>query len=381
MSETNNPGDVPSDLPPEYAEAYRRGYESARTEPGEAVDPDATQVFTPFGHDEPAPAPVSDRFEPDVSRTGVTGPLFADEEPAASGYGPDLYAPPSPAPKHAGPVDEPTQAIPRSGMLDGMLSAGSDLQEHPRYEEEDGFETSLRSSSTNDDYEEYDAPQRRWFWPVMLVVVVLVFLGGAYLVGAWLSGAFSSAPTTNQTTTGSSSTDSGGSGGGGSKESAKAYTGQVSQADVSNASASCTAPQGQDASGNPVSYAAPNVLDGDPSTAWRCDGSGGGQTLTLNVVDGQKVDVVGMIPGYAKTDPTSGEDRYAQNDRITKVRWTWANDDSVVQTLDGSAGNRSMQQIKLPKAESGTITVEILETVAGPRHTTAISEIAVGNAG
>ena len=43
-------------------------------------------------------------------------------------------------------------------------------------------------------------------------------------------------------------------------------------------------PDSVDDTGNPVSYDAANLLAGDPSTAWR----------------------VGLIPGYAKTDPGSG---------------------------------------------------------------------------
>lgn len=45
-------------------------------------------------------------------------------------------------------------------------------------------------------------------------------------------------------------------------------------ASSASASASVTAPDGKDDTGNVVSYEVERLLDGDPSTAWRAKGTG-----------------------------------------------------------------------------------------------------------
>jgi hypothetical protein len=54
---------------------------------------------------------------------------------------------------------------------------------------------------------------------------------------------------------------------------------------ISNAraEASATAPDSVDDAGNPVGYDAANVLDGDPSTAWRVKGSGRGAVVAIRL--------------------------------------------------------------------------------------------------
>ena len=79
------------------------------------------------------------------------------------------------------------------------------------------------------------------------------------------------------------------------------------------------------------------MYDGDLTTAWRCNGDGVGQKMQLNLSDTVRIGELGIVPGYAKTDPRSGADRYAQNNRLTKVRWSFPDGTSVVQKLDGSA--------------------------------------------
>ncbi len=86
---------------------------------------------------------------------------------------------------------------------------------------------------------------------------------------------------------------------------------------------------------------------------------------------------VGLVPGYAKTDPRNGVDRYAENNRITRVRWTFSDGSSVVQRLDGSAGNRDLQTMRIKPAESDTVVLEVLRSVRGARNIMAVSEISV----
>ena len=134
------------------------------------------------------------------------------------------------------------------------------------------------------------------------------------------------------------------------------------------AGASCQAADAFDAGGNKVRYDPGNVYDEDMTTAWRCDGDGSGEKLTIDLADPTKIGEVGLIPGYAKTDPRSGVDRYAENDRIRKVRWVFDDGTAVEQTFDTSAKNRSMQSMRIPVTKADRVVVEILGAERGPQH-------------
>ena len=60
-----------------------------------------------------------------------------------------------------------------------------------------------------------------------------------------------------------------------------------------------------------------------------------GKKITLQLPGKTAIGEVGLIPGYAKTDEASGADRYAENNRVTRVRWT-IGDIVVDQRLNGS---------------------------------------------
>ena len=51
---------------------------------------------------------------------------------------------------------------------------------------------------------------------------------------------------------------------------------------------------------------------------------------------------VGLVPGYAKTDETNNADRFAENNRVKRVRWT-IGDTEVVQRMSGSPDDRNLQ--------------------------------------
>ncbi|WP_425491715.1 discoidin domain-containing protein [Nocardioides mesophilus] len=150
---------------------------------------------------------------------------------------------------------------------------------------------------------------------------------------------------------------------------------------VAGTSASCEADSSVDAAGNQIAYPPQNAVDQDTTTAWRCDGSGVGQTLTLTLGQGTRIGEVGLIPGYAKTDPRSGVDRYAENNRITRVRWRFDDGSSVEQRLDGTAANRSLQTLRIPVTTSGSVVLEVLDSTPGSRDTMAVSEVRIGTAG
>jgi hypothetical protein len=226
----------------------------------------------------------------------------------------------------------------------------------------------------------------RWFVPAVMAASALVLVGAAYAVGVALSGddepdkagpvtavrttepARSGSPS-DRPTSGATTTAPGG------------WDGPVTAVSVDAISADCTAPPSNDSAGRRVTYDPENAIDGKTQTAWRCAGTAVGQTLTLRLAGDTDIARVGLIPGYAKTDPASGVDRYAENNRITRVRWTLADGVTVVQRLDPDPTSRAMQLLRVPRTTTDTLTLEILEAARGQRNTTAISEIATFAAG
>jgi hypothetical protein len=138
--------------------------------------------------------------------------------------------------------------------------------------------------------------------------------------------------------------------------------------------ASSTAPSGTDAAGNPVTYAPSSVVDGNVETAWRTQGNGHEVTLTL-LFDGP-VDIVriGLIPGYAKTDPVTGVNRFTEDRIISEVRYLVPGLPSTTKQFRPTP----VPQFVSVSATARRITVEILHTTkSGGKNYTAISEIYV----
>jgi hypothetical protein len=159
-----------------------------------------------------------------------------------------------------------------------------------------------------------------------------------------------------------------------------AWKGPVQAVSIDAIAADCTAPPGSDSAGRKVTYVPQNATDDKSDTAWRCTGDAIGQKLILRLGGATDVAQVGLVPGYAKTDPESGADRYAENNRITRVRWTLGDGVTVVQRLDPDASSRAMQVLRVPRTTTDTVTLEILAVKHGPRDTTAISEISLSAA-
>lgn len=157
---------------------------------------------------------------------------------------------------------------------------------------------------------------------------------------------------------------------------AQAWDGPVAPVRIAHAHAGCTAPPGVDSAGNSVRYGADNAVDGVPDTAWRCPGSAHGVTMVLDLGHPVRIGEVGLIPGYAKTDPVSHLNRYSENNRITRVRWSIGGTD-VVQHLDGSPTMRGMHLLRIPPTTASSVRLQIQQVAPGPRHTTAISELRV----
>ena len=138
--------------------------------------------------------------------------------------------------------------------------------------------------------------------------------------------------------------------------------------------ASSTAPSSTDAAGHPVTYMPANVIDGEVGTAWRTPGDGHGETLTL--IFDNPIDLVriGLIPGYAKTDPESGVNRFTQNRVIRSVTYEIP---GVADTRKTFRAAPAPQFVRL-HATTSRVTVRIRETSEpGSADFTAISEIYV----
>lgn len=138
-----------------------------------------------------------------------------------------------------------------------------------------------------------------------------------------------------------------------------------------------TAPGSVDGAGNPVSFRAANLLDDDPRTGWRMPGDGTGSVITLTFDQPVTVTEVGLINGYAKTDPP--HDWYAGNRRIETVTWTFDDGTAVTQRLDRA---RKLQTVPVRAGPTTTIRLRLVAVTApgtGPdrRDFTAISDLQV----
>jgi hypothetical protein len=220
-----------------------------------------------------------------------------------------------------------------------------------------------------------------WFVPGVCAAVALILVLGAYVTGRVLPDS------ANAPGSGRAKDSSGAHPGSPSRPASSArptvpgsWAGALTSVSIGAVSAACTAPPAQDAAGHPVSYVPDNAIDGNPGTAWRCPGTAVGQKLTFRLASAVDVAEVGLIPGYAKTDPSSGVDRYAENNRITKVRWTLADGVSFVQRLDGDPHRRAVQLLRVPRTRTDTVVVEILAVRRGARNDTAISEVVIAAA-
>lgn len=150
-----------------------------------------------------------------------------------------------------------------------------------------------------------------------------------------------------------------------------------------SATASCTAPPGRDAAGTATSYDVALISDGDPSTAWRCPGDGSGVTIRLEFGRPVTVSSIAVIPGYAKTDPADGTDRYQQGRRLSGIKYDLGGR-NVDQQLDSAPTNREPQTVAVGGAPVTGLTLAITSSVPGvatnnqaPTENVAISELTI----
>ncbi len=135
-----------------------------------------------------------------------------------------------------------------------------------------------------------------------------------------------------------------------------------------------TAPDGHDAAGRPVSFRSMNLSDGRLDTAWRAAGDLTGRTIVLTFARPVTITSVGLVPGYAKNDPSTHEAWVTENRRIASVRWSAPGQPPVAQRFQPIPSIQSQAVHLTTRHLSVTITGI---TSPGSRDYTAISEIQV----
>ncbi|HET8561056.1 MAG TPA: hypothetical protein VFL69_11095, partial [Marmoricola sp.] len=312
--------------------------------------------------------------------------LFADEPE------PDDEAAPAAEPE---PEPEPEPARPAGAHADwsALAAEPEDLGTSPAQAWDSSTEYVVESG-----WDRYRGS--RWFVPSLLMLLVLVLLLGAYGVGRlFAAGVGDAAPTAAETARATVPASAPGEKVPGathhtakatsgptkkpttSAPSTRPWHGRVTAVAPASASAACVAHPAVDAAGHRVTYQPHNAIDGRRDTTWRCPGSAIGRRLVVRLPHAVPVGAVGLVPGYAKTDPVSGADRYAQNNRITAARWILGHGVTVVQHLSGSAKDRSMRSIRVPRTTTDRIVLQVLAVRSGPFHTTCVSEVRVARAG
>ncbi len=138
-----------------------------------------------------------------------------------------------------------------------------------------------------------------------------------------------------------------------------------------------TAAPSRDVDGNAVRYQASYMLDGQPDTAWRMNGSGAGLDVVFQLDAPTRLTRVGLINGYAKVVP--GYNGYAANRRITAVEWSFDDGTTIRQSLRQV---RRLQTVKVDKVVTSSVTLRMLEVTKpakGPagRNFTAISDVSL----
>lgn len=125
--------------------------------------------------------------------------------------------------------------------------------------------------------------------------------------------------------------------------------------------ADCVAPPAKDSAGATVTYEPELVLDGEPSTAWRCPGSAVGRRLVFTFDQPVTLLEVGLVPGYDKVDPADGIDRFTENRTVTGVTWRTDDGGSFAQSIPNP--ERVMTMLELPEpVTTRTLTLEITST-------------------
>jgi hypothetical protein len=133
--------------------------------------------------------------------------------------------------------------------------------------------------------------------------------------------------------------------------------------------------------GDTVTYAATNAIDGDPQTGWGTqEPDGTGQQLVVRFDAPVHLTLVSMTPGYTRVGPTShngcqSTSRFFENRIIDRVRYTFDDGRSIEQSFTPDPKSQSMAV----NTTTRSVTIDILQTElpVGPNvdDNTVISEV------
>jgi hypothetical protein len=223
-----------------------------------------------------------------------------------------------------------------------------------------------------------------WIGVAAAMVVVLVLGGFLLLKGSGGHDPASATPPivpkTRQTASASTSTATSPSPSPSKSSSSPAVTGPPANvAGFAQASAPAHAPSGVDFAGSPVTYVAPNMVDGRNDTCWRTPGDATGMELTFRLDQPTRLTRVGLVNGYSKIAYSHGRpfDWYLGNRRVLAVEWVFDDGTSIPQQL---GTNRAMQQRAIKPVTTTVVRLRIA-AVSPPgkgraaRNDTAISEV------
>jgi hypothetical protein len=115
-----------------------------------------------------------------------------------------------------------------------------------------------------------------------------------------------------------------------------------------------------DAAGHQVTYAAAHLMDGDLTTAWRMNGAGA--TLEFDFDQPVTLYQIGLVNGYAKTDPYDGTDRYPQMRRIVRVTWDFDGRAEVVQNLLDHTETPPLMAVPGVRVQTVRLTIDATTT-------------------
>ena len=211
-------------------------------------------------------------------------------------------------------------------------------------------------------------------WIVLAAAFVLLALLGVgiawFLTGTWEGDDAASSPAKSPSAGPSATADS---------DAAQAPpTGVTAPLRPTAVSATCQADPGVDSAGETVTYEPELTLDGLLDTAWRCPGSAVGVSLTYTFDTPVTVTEVGLVPGYAKVDPSDGTDRFAENRTVTAVTWRFEGGETHLQSI--ASPGPTMATETLPTGVTTTrFVLEIADTgnPTAERDFTAISDVQI----
>ncbi|MCC2594631.1 discoidin domain-containing protein [Tessaracoccus sp. OS52] len=109
----------------------------------------------------------------------------------------------------------------------------------------------------------------------------------------------------------------------------------------------------------PTNEGPDHLLDGNPNTIWRCEGSGVDEELTFTLDPSQPVVGVRLVNGN-----TVRTDAYLAERRVLSVKWTFSDGSWTLQGL--AANDRLPQEVRFPPVKADWVKMTILDvTVTG----------------